>query len=798
MHGLRKLRVATLVLCSLALICMIGLLTACDDWFDDEIEPPTPTYTQSSASIPPPAATATPSVPRPDPVAAQVDKWALWVDGPHLRGANIYQRRVYPELDGPEFMGTEPVGPPYTQEDLNRLADLGANYVNVSHPGLFSEDPPYQLDPVIQDNLDRLLSMIAQADMFAVISFRTGPGRAEFSVCCLGDDWFDESYLNDQVWADEQAQNAWAEMWRYTAERYRNHPIVAGYDLMVEPNANEVWFDEWDPETYRRDQAATTYDWNRFYPQIVSAIREVDAKTPILVGGMGYSAVEWLPYLEPVDDPRIVYAVHQYAPHQYTHQAPGPLGRLKRSYPGQFDADYDGADDVVNRAWLEQTLSPIREFVETHDRPVAVNEFGVVRWEPGAAQFMDDEIEILETLGLNYALWAWEPSWEPWVEEVNGFNLLLGPDPRNHAEIPSNKLLEVVKKYWARNVLRPSTLAQESPGPTPTPQPAASPDNVLDRVSHWLYLIDVNLEPEVVDQIAASSYDMVVLDFILSEQENTSYPMARVIEQLHSTGHPKLVLAYIDIGEAESYRTYWQPGWRVGDPEWIVGEDPDGWAENYPVAYWAGAWREIWLAEDGLLQQLLEAGFDGVYLDWVEAYSDENVVQAAEDDGIDPVAEMIRFVGDIRATVHRHCSSTSCIVIGQNAAELAERDDYLAVVDAIAQEQVWFDGGADNDPPGDCPLPRTDDDVDSKTYRDALSRECRRTYDRYPESTLHVSSEEYLRYLLLAQAKGVPILTVDYALEPDNVAWVYTTSRALGFVPFVSNRALDRYVAPVP
>jgi hypothetical protein len=39
---------------------------------------------------------------------------------------------------------------------------------------------------------------------------------------------------------------------------------------------------------------------------------------------------------------------------------------------------------------------------------------------------------------------------------------------------------------------------------------------------------------------------------------------------------------------------------------------------------------------------------------------------------------------------------------------------------------------------------------------------------------------------------------MNYALEPDNVAWVYETSRALAFVPFVSNRALGRYVEPVP
>ena len=88
--------------------------------------------------------------------------------------------------------------------------------------------------------------------------------------------------------------------------------------------------------------------------------------------------------------------------------------------------------------------------------------------------------------------------------------------------------------------------------------------------------------------------------------------------------------------------------------------------------------------------------------------------------------------------------------------------------------------------------------MDSDTYRQGLSAPCRKLYDDYPNSTLHISSEEYLHYLTLAQRRGEIIFTVDYALEPDNVAWVYETARSLGFVPFVSNRPLDRYVEPVP
>jgi cysteinyl-tRNA synthetase len=331
-----------------------------------------------------------------------------------------------------------------------------------------------------------------------------------------------------------------------------------------------------------------------------------------------------------------------------------------------------------------------------------------------------------------------------------------------------------------------------------TPGPAAlrpgSP--ALAEVTHWLYLIDTDLGPESVAQIAASSYDMVVLDDIPSGQGNADYPMAEVVVQLHAAPHSKLVLAYVDIGQAEDYRTYWQPAWRVGDPAWIAGDDPDGWEGNYPVAYWHEAWRTIWLGEDGLLAQILAAGFDGVYLDWVEAYSDENVLALAERDGVDPVGEMVRWVGDIAA--FGRARQPGFLVIAQNAAELAVRDDYVALVDAIAQEQTWFDGGADNDPTGDCPLPRTEADIDSKAYRDSLSRACRRTYDRDPDGTLHTSSEAYLHDLILARDKGMLIFTADYCLAPENVAWVYETSRGLGFVPFAGSRALDHYVEPVP
>ncbi len=377
------------------------------------------------------------------------------MNGTQLRGANIHQRRVYLELDGPEFMGPGHVGPPYTQDDFNQLAELVANYVNISHPGLFTETPPYTLDKDIQDNLDNILDMVAKADMFAVISLRTGPGRSEFTFYDMGIG--SKGYLNDSVWLEQTAQDAWAAMWRYTAERYRNNPIVVGYDLMVEPNANGVFFDIWEPVDFYPEYANTLYDWNQFYPDITSAIREVDEDTPILVGAISFSAVQWLPELMPTGDERTVYMVHQYEPYDYTHQE----GQLELTYPGVFDTNLDGTEDQFNREWLDNQLSIVDIFMDDHGVPVSVNEFSPMRWQPGAAEFMDDQMSLFEQRGMNHALWLWESYWEPLTAESDDFNFRHGPDSNNHVEVESSDLINVILEYWERNIARPSSVITE-------------------------------------------------------------------------------------------------------------------------------------------------------------------------------------------------------------------------------------------------------------------------------------------------------------------------------------------------
>jgi len=287
----------------------------------------------------------------------------------------------------------------------------------------------------------------------------------------------------------------------------------------------------------------------------------------------------------------------------------------------------------------------------------------------------------------------------------------------------------------------------------------------LSGVQSWLYLLDSDLEPPLVDLIADSGHDLVVLDFVPSQADRRDFDMSGVVERLHAAAQPKLVLAYLDIGQAEDYRTYWQPGWGPGDPDWIVGVDPEGWEGCFPVAYWAPAWRDIWLSDKGYLRAVVEAGFDGMYLDWIEAYDDKNVCAQADKEDRDPEAEMVQWVRDLaergRALAPRF------IVVAQNAVELLEDGRYEALLDGVAQEAIWFDGSEDG----------------------------RREGDVHTDAEL---TDEYLSYLEPARARGLAVLTVDYARERGNVSEASLNARQRGFIPFVGGRGLASYEPPAP
>ncbi len=146
--------------------------------------------------------------------------------------------------------------------------------------------------------------------------------------------------------------------------------------------------------------------------------------------------------------------------------------------------------------------------------------------------------------------------------------------------------------------------------------------NISD-VENFLYLINPEnyaSKTEFINDIKATNYDLLIMDFFFGD-DNQEFNTTEV-EQLKqkANGGTRLVVSYMSIGEAEDYRYYWNESWTVGSPTWLKAENSE-WEGNYKVEYWNTEWQGIIFgSETSYLDKIIDAGFDGVYLDIIEGF----------------------------------------------------------------------------------------------------------------------------------------------------------------------------------
>ena len=250
------------------------------------------------------------------------------------------------------------------------------------------------------------------------------------------------------------------------------------------------------------------------------------------------------------------------------------------------------------------------------------------------------------------------------------------------------------------------------------------------------------------DSIATSDLDLIVIDPVVEGERLGPAGVSSL--RTKPDGGRRLVLAYLSVGEAESYRAYWQPGWRDAPPAWLGPENPR-WPGSFAVRYWLPEWRGLLLGEGGMFDAILSAGFDGVFLDRVDAYGDwrGREVQARRD--------MIDLITTLSSTAKaRHAGF---LLVAQNAEPLLANETYCAAIDAVSKESLLYNLHGEG-------IANSDEDV------------------RWS-----------LTYLEKAQARGLPILAIEYV--DDTLSRLRARARLsrLGFVPFFGNRLLDRLPA---
>jgi cysteinyl-tRNA synthetase, unknown class len=191
-------------------------------------------------------------------------------------------------------------------------------------------------------------------------------------------------------------------------------------------------------------------------------------------------------------------------------------------------------------------------------------------------------------------------------------------------------------------------------------------------------------------------------------------------------------------------------------PAWLAGENP-AWRGNHLVRYWDPEWQNIIFGSPtAYLDKILEAGFDGVYLDKIDANDDWQ--------GQRPTAEreMVEFVKKLAAYARvRH---PGFLIVPQNAEELLKHKDYVKTIDAIAKEDLLFGGGT------------------------------RKDGEANPNAEINKSK----KYLNIARRAGRKVLVVEYLSDLTTIVSAQKELLATGYIPFFARRALDEPPMLVP
>ena len=265
----------------------------------------------------------------------------------------------------------------------------------------------------------------------------------------------------------------------------------------------------------------------------------------------------------------------------------------------------------------------------------------------------------------------------------------------------------------------------------------------LAHVKSWHYQLDkVDIQA-----LGARDVDMLVTDYA---REGGKTPLTReAVAQLKTKadGTRRIVISYLSIGEAEEFRFYWNPAWKTAKPSWLERENC-AWPRAWMVRYWDPGWHDVIISgADAYLKRIIDAGFDGVYLDRVDMWEHTQP--------LNPQAKsaMIDFVADLAAAARK--LKPGFIVIAQNAEDLLENRRYRRTSDAGAKEELFYSKGG--------------------------------TGERNGAADVAAS----LGYLKQMRWQWKPVFPVEYLLRAKDIELARGEAHARGLVPVFPTRALD-------
>jgi cysteinyl-tRNA synthetase len=284
--------------------------------------------------------------------------------------------------------------------------------------------------------------------------------------------------------------------------------------------------------------------------------------------------------------------------------------------------------------------------------------------------------------------------------------------------------------------------------------------------------------------VAAIDAGLVVVDYSRNGTADGVFGSAEVVEMQGAGADRKAVLAYISIGESEDFRFYWDEAWtkggdagdafRPGAPDWLGPLNPD-WPESRKVRYWDPDWQAIAI---DWIETIAAKGFDGAYLDIVDAYYFwAHEVRAKDHEPGDPVngadaaARMIDFI--VGLSSRARAINPDFVLVQQNAPFLLN-------------DLVYDTGGKPK--PDPARIAALHEAVAGIAVEDAYLRGGRDEDNRFrpDQATINEILDSYA-------AEGEFVLSVDYVRKPSLIEKYLSRAERDGFLPYAApDRDLDR------
>ena len=214
------------------------------------------------------------------------------------------------------------------------------------------------------------------------------------------------------LWEDRENQLRLLALWKYIAERYRDEPVIAGYDLLNEPVVSRS-----------RSQ------WESLAGEIVEEIRSVDRNHLLIVANTMMIADRPLTFERNrnfflVDDENVLYTFHFYYPIEYTHQRTSWTDFPDAgSYPDETKTNLTLFNPFLrfiikrDKRYLEYEVKRLTRFGRKNNIPQYVGEFGAYTScfdDRGGLQWLNDTLSLFHEYGLHY-------TWHSYHESGFGF-----------------------------------------------------------------------------------------------------------------------------------------------------------------------------------------------------------------------------------------------------------------------------------------------------------------------------------------------------------------------------------------